>query len=118
MLDEIKQKIEDEITRLTEELNVDLPARIKTALEHGDLRENAAYEDLVTESVRQARIETAAQTSEDWRIRMEEALHETNERCADRLRVALEAQEARALADRRGLSLHLDGARIFNAAVW
>jgi len=43
MLDEIKQKIEDEITRLTEELNVDLPARIKTALEHGDLRENAEY---------------------------------------------------------------------------
>ncbi|HSG09220.1 MAG TPA: transcription elongation factor GreA [Longimicrobiales bacterium] len=43
MLDEIKQKIEDEITRLTEELNVELPARIKTALEHGDLRENAEY---------------------------------------------------------------------------
>lgn len=43
MLDEIKQRIEDEITRLTEELNVDLPARIKTALEHGDLRENAEY---------------------------------------------------------------------------
>jgi transcription elongation factor GreA len=43
MLDEIKQKIEDEITRLTEELNVDLPARIKIALEHGDLRENSEY---------------------------------------------------------------------------
>lgn len=43
MLDEIKQKIEDEITGLTEELNVELPARIKIALEHGDLRENAEY---------------------------------------------------------------------------
>lgn len=43
MLDEIKAKIEDEITRLTEELNVELPARIKVALEHGDLRENAEY---------------------------------------------------------------------------
>ena len=43
MLDEIKSRIEDEITRLTEELNVELPARIKVALEHGDLRENAEY---------------------------------------------------------------------------
>jgi transcription elongation factor GreA len=43
MLDQIKQKIEEEISRLTEELNVDLPARIKVALEHGDLRENAEY---------------------------------------------------------------------------
>lgn len=43
MLDEIKQKIEGEIVKLTEELNVDLPARIKIALEHGDLRENAEY---------------------------------------------------------------------------
>lgn len=43
MLDEIKEKIEAEITNLTEELNVELPARIKTALEHGDLRENSEY---------------------------------------------------------------------------
>lgn len=43
MLDEIKQKIEDEITHLMQELNVDLPARIKVALEHGDLRENSEY---------------------------------------------------------------------------
>ena len=43
MLDEIKQRIEDEITRLTHELNVELPARIKIALEHGDLKENAEY---------------------------------------------------------------------------
>jgi transcription elongation factor GreA len=43
MLEEIKERIEDEIAQLTEELNVDLPARIKVALEHGDLRENAEY---------------------------------------------------------------------------
>lgn len=43
MLDEIRQKIEDEIERLTYELNVELPQKIKTAMEHGDLRENAEY---------------------------------------------------------------------------
>jgi transcription elongation factor GreA len=43
MLDEIREKIEGEIEHLTQELNVELPARIKTALEHGDLRENSEY---------------------------------------------------------------------------
>ena len=43
MLDEIKAKIEEEISRLTEELNKELPERIKIALEHGDLRENSEY---------------------------------------------------------------------------
>lgn len=43
MLDQIRAKIEDEIERLTEELTRDLPARIKTAREHGDLRENAEF---------------------------------------------------------------------------
>ena len=43
MLDEIRGKIEAEITSLTEELNKDLPARIKIAREHGDLRENAEF---------------------------------------------------------------------------
>lgn len=43
MLDEIKAKIEEEIARLTEELNKELPERIKIALEHGDLRENSEY---------------------------------------------------------------------------
>jgi transcription elongation factor GreA len=43
MLDAIKQKIEGEIERLTHELTKELPERIKTALEHGDLRENADY---------------------------------------------------------------------------
>jgi transcription elongation factor GreA len=43
MLDEIKAKIEEEIARLTEELNKELPELIKVALEHGDLRENSEY---------------------------------------------------------------------------
>ncbi len=43
MLDVIKQKIEAEIERLSHELTKELPERIKTALEHGDLRENADY---------------------------------------------------------------------------
>jgi transcription elongation factor GreA len=43
MLDEIREKIEGEIERLTFELQRELPARIKTAMEHGDLRENAEF---------------------------------------------------------------------------
>jgi len=43
MLDEIRAKIEDEIARLTDELQKELPARIKVAMEHGDLRENAEF---------------------------------------------------------------------------
>jgi len=43
MLEEIREKIESEIERLMQELNVDLPQRIKTAMEHGDLRENAEF---------------------------------------------------------------------------
>jgi len=43
MLDEIKKKIEAEIAHLVHELGVELPARIKAALEHGDLRENSEY---------------------------------------------------------------------------
>jgi transcription elongation factor GreA len=43
MLDEIIQKLEDEVERLTYELNVELPERIKAAVELGDLRENADY---------------------------------------------------------------------------
>ena len=42
MLDEIQTKIEEEISSLMHELNVELPAHIKVAMEHGDLRENAA----------------------------------------------------------------------------
>jgi len=43
MLDEIRSRIEQEIASLTDELTKDLPARIKTAMEHGDLRENAEF---------------------------------------------------------------------------
>ena len=43
MLDEIIQKLEDEVGRLQHELNVELPERIKAAVELGDLRENADY---------------------------------------------------------------------------
>ena len=43
MLDEIIGKLEAEVERLTQELNVTLPAAIKAAVELGDLRENADY---------------------------------------------------------------------------
>jgi len=43
MLDEIRAKIEAEISGLTHELTVELPKRIKVAMEHGDLRENADF---------------------------------------------------------------------------
>ena len=43
MLDEIRVKIEAEISNLTNELTHDLPIRIKIAREHGDLRENAEF---------------------------------------------------------------------------
>jgi transcription elongation factor GreA len=43
MLEEIREKIEGEITRLTYELQRELPERIKIAMEHGDLRENAEF---------------------------------------------------------------------------
>lgn len=43
MLEELKSKLEHEIERLTHELQVVLPKAIKTAVEHGDLRENSEY---------------------------------------------------------------------------
>ena len=43
MLDEIKQKLEDEIERLIRELTVTLPRAIQKAVELGDLSENAEY---------------------------------------------------------------------------
>ena len=43
MLDEIRGRIEAEIANLLQELNSDLPQRIKIAREHGDLRENAEF---------------------------------------------------------------------------
>ena len=43
MLEEIQTKIEKEISKLMHELNVDLPVRIRIAMEHGDLKENAEF---------------------------------------------------------------------------
>jgi transcription elongation factor GreA len=43
MLEEIREKIDDEIGRLMHELNVLLPKAIEKALEHGDLKENSDY---------------------------------------------------------------------------
>src|SRR6202171_5744063 len=42
-LTKIKQKLQDEITTLDHELNVDLPKEIAVARAHGDLSENAEY---------------------------------------------------------------------------
>jgi transcription elongation factor GreA len=43
MLEEVKQQLGDEVERLQHELNVTLPAEIRKAVEHGDLRENSEY---------------------------------------------------------------------------
>ena len=43
MLDEIRQKIDEEMGRLDHELTRELPERIRKAVELGDLRENAEY---------------------------------------------------------------------------
>lgn len=43
MLEEIKQKLADEIDRLLHELTVTLPEAIRKAVELGDLSENAEY---------------------------------------------------------------------------
>ncbi len=57
MLDEIRARIEEEIERLTTELNVELPHIIQKAVELGDLRENAEYKSaLERQQFVQARI--------------------------------------------------------------
>jgi transcription elongation factor GreA len=43
MLEQIREKLEQEIERLMRELNVELPEVIRKAVELGDLRENAEY---------------------------------------------------------------------------
>lgn len=43
MIEELKQKLHGEVERLQHELNVTLPAEIRRAVEHGDLRENSEY---------------------------------------------------------------------------
>ncbi|MBX6362540.1 MAG: transcription elongation factor GreA [Gemmatimonadetes bacterium] len=57
MLEEIKQKIEEELQRLHHELTVTLPIAIRKAVELGDLRENADYKSaLERQQFVQARI--------------------------------------------------------------
>lgn len=43
MLEDLKNRLGEEIERLTHELQVTLPRAIQKAVEHGDLRENAEY---------------------------------------------------------------------------
>ena len=43
MIEELKAKLGAEAERLQHELNVMLPAEIRKAVEHGDLRENSEY---------------------------------------------------------------------------
>ncbi|TVR65617.1 MAG: transcription elongation factor GreA [Gemmatimonadales bacterium] len=62
MLDEITERLEGEIEKLTHELNVELPDRISKAVELGDLKENAEYKSaLERQQFVQARIEHLAQ---------------------------------------------------------
>ena len=43
MIEELKAKLGEEVEKLQHELNVTLPADIRRAVEHGDLRENSEY---------------------------------------------------------------------------
>jgi transcription elongation factor GreA len=43
MIEELKAKLGAEAEKLQHELNVTLPAEIRKAVEHGDLRENSEY---------------------------------------------------------------------------
>ncbi len=43
MLDQVRQRIDEEMERLEHELKRELPERIRKAVELGDLRENAEY---------------------------------------------------------------------------
>jgi len=43
MIEELKQKLSQEVEHLQHELNVTLPNEIRKAVEHGDLRENSEY---------------------------------------------------------------------------
>ncbi|HUE96708.1 MAG TPA: GreA/GreB family elongation factor [Longimicrobiaceae bacterium] len=43
MLEQLKEKLDHEIGKLTHELQVTLPKAIQKAVEHGDLRENSEY---------------------------------------------------------------------------
>jgi len=43
MIESLKRKLGDELEKLQHELNITLPAEIRKAVEHGDLRENSEY---------------------------------------------------------------------------
>ncbi|MGI9076134.1 MAG: GreA/GreB family elongation factor [Gemmatimonadaceae bacterium] len=43
MIESLKLKLGDELEKLQYELNITLPAEIRKAVEHGDLRENSEY---------------------------------------------------------------------------
>jgi transcription elongation factor GreA len=43
MIEELKRKLAKEAEQLQHELNVTLPNEIRTAVEHGDLKENSEY---------------------------------------------------------------------------
>jgi transcription elongation factor GreA len=43
MIEDLKRKLSKEVEHLQHELNVVLPAEIRKAVEHGDLRENSEY---------------------------------------------------------------------------
>src|ERR1700761_8007102 len=43
MIEELKRKMAGEVEKLQYELNVTLPAEIRKAVEHGDLKENSEY---------------------------------------------------------------------------
>ena len=43
MIEALKRKLTAEVEKLQHELNVTLPAEIRKAVEHGDLRENSEY---------------------------------------------------------------------------
>lgn len=43
MLDELRARLQEQITELDHELRIELPRRIATAVAQGDLRENAEY---------------------------------------------------------------------------
>ena len=74
MIDEIQAKISEEVEALTRELNVELPDRIRKAVELGDLRENSEYKSaLERQQFVQARIgHLAGRMAEVSRINVDE----------------------------------------------